>query len=179
MQQAVRAPGAGWRPVAVDGGAGGVVYGAPVAGGRWPAGWGQPGGGAKGVVHFLGGAFVGATPAAAYGGLLKGVREAGYGVICTPYDLTFNHAACARDVRERFRRGVGALEAQGEVPEGLPAFGLGHSNGALLHALSGASGDHGRSADVLISFNKQVSPSRWGSPRRRRARAGRTTTRRP
>ena len=156
--QAVRSP-AGWRPLAVDGGA--VVYGAPLAGGRWPAGAAGAvgaGGAPKGVVHFLGGAFVGATPAAAYGGLLKGVREAGYGVLCTPYDLTFNHAACARDVRERFRRGVGALEAQGEVPEGLPAFGLGHSNGALLHALSGASGDHGRSADVLISFNnKQVS----------------------
>lgn len=43
----------------------------------------------RGIVHFIGGAFVGALPQAAYPLLIRRVADAGYTVVCTPYKVSF------------------------------------------------------------------------------------------
>ncbi|MEO0356479.1 MAG: DUF1350 family protein, partial [Cyanobacteria bacterium P01_A01_bin.3] len=45
----------------------------------------------KAVVHFLGGAFVGAAPHVAYDALLTSLAEAGYLVITTPFFTSPQH----------------------------------------------------------------------------------------
>ena len=120
----------------------------------------------RGIVHFLGGAFVGAAPQLAYPLLLRRLSAAGYTVICVPYKVTFKHLECAAKVKERFEGAVRELEDSGRglmVPEGVPIVGLGHSNGSLMHMLGGAlyspgAVDDRRVANAVMSFNnKQVS----------------------
>jgi hypothetical protein len=51
-------------------------------------------------VHFLGGAFAGASPQLIYPLLLQMLAKAGYTVISTPYAVTFKHLNCARSVHD-------------------------------------------------------------------------------
>ncbi len=60
----------------------------------------------KGIVHFLGGAFAGATPQLLYPGLIRALSKAGYAVISTPYAVTFRHLDCAQRVQQVCRRGT-------------------------------------------------------------------------
>lgn len=54
----------------------------------------------KGIVHFLGGAFAGASPELVYPLLLQIVGEAGYTIVSTPYPVTFKHVQCAAAVHQ-------------------------------------------------------------------------------
>jgi Protein of unknown function (DUF1350) len=45
----------------------------------------------KAVIHFLGGAFVGAAPHLTYSYLLNGLAEVGFVVVATPYPLGFDY----------------------------------------------------------------------------------------
>ncbi|GLC46383.1 hypothetical protein PLESTB_001769300 [Pleodorina starrii] len=127
----------------------------------------------KGVVHFLGGAFAGAAPQVAYGLLLDSIAAAGYTAIATPYAVTFRHDECARGVRRQFLDslqelrtgpragagpGAGAGAARADLaPPGAPVFGVGHSNGSLLHLLIGSFFPGATESNIIMSFNnKQV-----------------------
>ena len=59
-----------------------------------------PRGRPKGTVHFLGGAFAGASPQLIYPLLLQLLARAGYTVISTPYAVTFKHLAAASSVHQ-------------------------------------------------------------------------------
>ena len=59
-----------------------------------------PQGRPKGTVHFLGGAFAGASPQLIYPLLLQLLARAGYTVISTPYAVTFKHLVCAGAVQK-------------------------------------------------------------------------------
>ncbi|KAL4855101.1 hypothetical protein ACK3TF_004323 [Chlorella vulgaris] len=134
----------------------------------------------KGVVHFLGGAFVASVPHLTYSKLLERLADGGYTCIATPYAVTFQHIECARAVTEAFTGAVAQLRSGGgeaaglgpwAVPADVPTHGVGHSNGSLLHLLAGslpadaatggssAVGIGGnlagssRASNVLISFN--------------------------
>ena len=169
----------------------------------------------KATVHFLGGAFVAATPhlvvrrgagravaphalpcserrsrrntsppssrRAQYSLLLEQLADAGYTCVATPYAVTFNHLQCARDTHAAFDRALAQLRGERggwAAPPDVPTHGVGHSNGALLHALIGAvclpsgpsggsGGDDGssngsgpqqgaarsRASNILMSFN--------------------------
>jgi len=85
----------------------------------------------KGVVHFIGGAFAGATPDIFYQTIVQRLRESGFVVISTPYALTFRHADCARSLSYAFRSALVGLD----LPKGTPVYGVGHSGGSLLHLL--------------------------------------------
>jgi Protein of unknown function (DUF1350) len=50
-----------------------------------------PGVEVKAVIHFLGGAFVGAAPHLTYSYLLNGLAEVGFVVVATPYPLGFDY----------------------------------------------------------------------------------------
>ena len=54
----------------------------------------------KATVHFLGGAFAGASPQLIYPLLLQTLAQAGYTVVSTPYAVTFKHLDCARAVHQ-------------------------------------------------------------------------------
>ena len=51
-------------------------------------------------MHFLGGAFAGASPQLIYPLLLQLLARAGYTVISTPYAVTFKHLVCAGAVHK-------------------------------------------------------------------------------
>ena len=121
------------------------------------------------VLHFVGGALVGAAPQQAYGAFLETLGEYGLAVVATPTSqLTgLDHWAAADEVLERWRgaypevrralvdrelaRNRGAAEA-------LPVIGVGHSLGAKLLLLLGSEDElvaelGPRAANVLVAFN--------------------------
>ncbi|KAL4429857.1 hypothetical protein ABPG77_010974 [Micractinium sp. CCAP 211/92] len=130
----------------------------------------------KGLVHFLGGAFVGAAPLPVYSLFLELLAEGGYTCVATPYAVSFQHLECAQAVSSAFDSAVQQLRTQQggwAAPAGLPVHGVGHSNGALLHLLIGSAvlragseasssstttvaqllGREQRASNVLISYN--------------------------
>jgi hypothetical protein len=62
---------------------------------------------------------------------------------------------------QRFEAAVGELRASGQgflVPEDRGVHGVGHSNGALLHLLIGATAAPPNASNVLLSFNNKCAP---------------------
>jgi len=105
----------------------------------------------KGVVHFLGGAFVGAAPHLSYRYLLEDIADQGYIIVSTPYNLIFNYVnMCACIVRD-------SRDAMSRVPADLPVFGVGHSCGSLMHTLLPVlfPQECPRVANVLVSWNNK------------------------
>ena len=105
----------------------------------------------KGVVHFLGGAFVGAAPHLSYRYLLEDIADQGYIIVSTPYNLIFNYVSmCACILRD-------SRDALSRVPAELPLIGVGHSCGSLMHTLLPVlyPDDCRRCANVLISWNNK------------------------
>eukprot|EP00798_Chlamydomonas_sp_ICE-L_P019880 gene19880-26582_t len=125
----------------------------------------SPGDKVKGVVHFLGGAFAGAAPQVLYSLFLDILADAGYTVITTPYAVTFKFIRGPSQFLSSLDE-LKASETLGSALAGRPVFSIGHSNGALLHALLGcdaellaAGGPQCVPAgNIIISYNnKQVS----------------------
>lgn len=108
---------------------------------------------AKGVVHFIGGAFVGAVPHIAYGTFLEALASKGLVVVTTPYATSFDHLRIADDCHMLFDRCVSAL---GPEYYSLPVWGVGHSLGATLQLLVSARyPGYPRRGNVLMSFNNR------------------------
>ncbi len=95
----------------------------------------------------------------AYSLLLDTVARAGYTIVATPYAVTFRHDNCARAVRQQFESAVAELRLSPGgarvAPDGAPVFGLGHSNGSLLHLLIGSFYPQPAASNILISFNNK------------------------
>jgi hypothetical protein len=106
-----------------------------------------------GVIHFLGGAFVGAAPHLTYRYLLESLADAGYVVVATPYRLDFDYLRSCDAILSKFD--AVAVELAAEYGP-LPVIGLGHSCGALLQVLvTSLFPDAPRAANVLVSFNNR------------------------
>jgi len=118
---------------------------------------------AKGVVHFIGGAFVGAAPQWTYRRFLMSLAERGLWVIATPLSTSFDHQRLAEDAASTFERAYSSLTSADMVEAKLPVYTIGHSMGALLAAQLGcgaaeavAPGYVGRlQGQVLIGYNTQ------------------------
>eukprot|EP00181_Compsopogon_caeruleus_P004718 CAMPEP_0184689674 /NCGR_PEP_ID=MMETSP0312-20130426/30789_1 /TAXON_ID=31354 /ORGANISM="Compsopogon coeruleus, Strain SAG 36.94" /LENGTH=449 /DNA_ID=CAMNT_0027147053 /DNA_START=647 /DNA_END=1996 /DNA_ORIENTATION=- len=107
---------------------------------------------AKGVIHFIGGAFVGAAPHLAYRYLLEKFAEKGYVVVTTPYRLKFDYVELVGRILDQFDQAAVSL-ALDYGP--IPIVGVGHSLGALLHALSCSLFKTEQAATVLMSYNNK------------------------
>ncbi len=108
----------------------------------------------KAIVHFLGGAFVASAPHVTYGCLLEALARQGYAVIATPFVNTFDHAAIAGEVLNRFEQGLSRLQQSGTLRKtSLPIYGIGHSMGSKLHLLIGSLFVLNRAGNITISFN--------------------------
>lgn len=106
------------------------------------------------VVHFLGGAFMGAAPHVTYRWLLEAIADRGYIIVTTPFINTFDHYQIARSVLERFNHTLAELERLGELRRRyLPIYGLGHSMGCKLHLLIGSLPKINRAGNILIAYN--------------------------
>ena len=104
-----------------------------------------------GLIHFLGGAFVGAAPQFSYGKLLETLANQGYVVIATPFINTLDHKAIAVAVLQQFENTLERLSLRHDLH--LPIYGLGHSMGCKLHLLIGSLFDVERAGNILMSFN--------------------------
>lgn len=106
-----------------------------------------------GVIHFLGGAFVGAAPHITYRYLLEALADAGFVVVATPYRLDFDYVRVCDMILSKFD--AVAVELAAEYGP-VPVYGIGHSCGALLQTLiTSLFPDAPRAANILISFNNR------------------------
>jgi len=113
-----------------------------------------PEGPPRGVVHFCGGAFVGACPQLTYRLFLETlVERTGVVVVATPYSLSFDHLRVADAVQFAFDRTCRALGPR--LPAELPVWGLGHSMGALAQTLLASRYAVTRAGLILLSFNNK------------------------
>jgi Protein of unknown function (DUF1350) len=104
------------------------------------------------VIHFLGGAFVGAAPQFSYGKLLEAIAAQGYVIIATPFINTLDHKAIAVAVLQQFENTLAKLCLRQDL-RFLPIYGLGHSMGCKIHLLIGSLFDVERAGNILMSFN--------------------------
>jgi hypothetical protein len=104
------------------------------------------------LVHFVGGAFVGAAPHVLYRKLLEELALQGAVVVATPYSTSFDHL---RTVDEIFFEYSRALKALGPEAQMLPSYGLGHSLGSLLQVLMCSRYVVPRQGNILMSFNNK------------------------
>ncbi len=113
----------------------------------------------KGVIHFLGGAFVATAPQVTYSWLLESLAQEGYAIIATPFLNDLNHNAIAQQALNRFET---AYQRLGLFRRYLPIYGLGHSMGCKLHLLINSLYEVQRSGNLLISYNNY--PARKSVP---------------
>jgi len=104
------------------------------------------------VIHFVGGAFVGAAPQLAYRPLLEALAARGALIITTPFATSFDHLRTADEVYFKLSR---CLKALGPSTLMLPAYGLGHSLGSLMQVLICSRYIVPRAGNVLMSFNNK------------------------
>lgn len=108
----------------------------------------------KAVLHFLGGAFVGASPHVAYASLLSRLAKRGFLIVATPFDLSLDYLATTAAIAEKWE----AVETGLALDYGpLPIVGVGHSAGCIFHALTCCLFDDAsqKAGLVLISFNNK------------------------
>lgn len=107
----------------------------------------------RALIHFLGGAIVGAAPDVSYRYILEQLADRGFLIVATPYMLSFDHVATCDDIIGRFERIAPSLARQfGPVP----VVGVGHSCGALLQLLiTTLFPDTPRAANALLSYNNK------------------------
>ena len=105
----------------------------------WTVGPAEP----KGVVQFLGGSGLGASPQLSYKRLLEAISRRGWLVQCWSYLPSFDHQLLAVQAWQSFRA---------QRHSGLPVLRLGHSMGCKLHLLAPDQG-RGCRGEALLSFN--------------------------
>lgn len=106
-----------------------------------------------GVIHFLGGAFVGAAPHITYRYLLEALNSAGYIIVATPYRLDMDYLRSCDVILAKFDAIAVDLAAKYGP---IPVIGLGHSCGALLQTLITCLFPNApRAINILISFNNK------------------------
>ncbi|MFZ9850140.1 MAG: DUF1350 family protein [Vulcanococcus sp.] len=109
----------------------------------------QPDGAARGLIEFIGGSYLAATPQLSYRRLLEALAAQGWRVHAWSYVPGFDHQSQANAAWRRFRRERQAL------PEPFASdrpLRLGHSLGCKLHLLA-PDGGRGSGGLVALSFN--------------------------
>ena len=136
----------------------------------------------KRVIHFIGGAFVGASPQLSYRLFLEKLSDRGGCVIvATPYALNFDQLRCAEEAQFKFDSCMRTLTDKTKSTTinnnndnntdkasllRVPSFGVGHSLGSLLHlfigsrysfesSLQSSSLAQHRQGNILLSFNNK------------------------
>lgn len=107
----------------------------------------------RALIHFLGGAFLGAAPQLSYRYLLERLSSRGYLIVATPYQLSFDHLKTCDEIIDKFELVAPDLAKEYGA---IPVVGIGHSCGSLLHMLiTSLFPDTPRAANALISYNNR------------------------
>ncbi|KAK6158581.1 hypothetical protein DH2020_005895 [Rehmannia glutinosa] len=118
----------------------------------------------KGLIKFLGGAFIGAVPEVTYSYFLELLANEGYLIISVPYNVTFDHEKVTREIYKRFHTCLDSILTTGLPENGisaaeiadLPYYSVGHSNGALVQVLTGSYFcEKIPKANAIISYNNR------------------------
>lgn len=108
----------------------------------------------KGIVHFLGGAFVAAAPQVTYRLLLEYLAEQGYVIVATPFMSSFDHGEIAKAALNSFEQAIARLRHTRQLsPRYLPVYGLGHSMGCKLHLLIASLFEVERAGNIFLAYN--------------------------
>lgn len=101
-----------------------------------------------GVVEFIGGSYLAATPQISYRRLLEALAARGWTVRAWSYVPGFDHQSQANEAWRAFRQ----AREQASMASAAPVLRLGHSLGCKLHLLAP---DNGRACSglVALSFN--------------------------
>ena len=104
----------------------------------------------KGLIEFIGGSYLAATPQVSYRRILEDLCDAGLAIHAWAYVPGFDHQSQAKEAWMAFRQSRRQLEDRcGLLPAPLR---LGHSLGCKLHLLAPDGGRGGRGL-VALSFN--------------------------
>ncbi len=99
--------------------------------------------GPRGLIEFIGGSYLAATPQLSYRRLLDTLAGRGWRIHAWSYVPGFDHQAQANDAWRLFR------QARSSDEPGQPLLRLGHSLGCKLHLLAP---DGGRSCNALVAL---------------------------
>ncbi len=102
----------------------------------------------RGVVEFIGGSYLAATPQLSYRRLLEALAARGARVLAWSYVPGFDHQSQANEAWRAFRRARADFGEDGPAPR----LRLGHSLGCKLHLLA-PDGGRGCEGLVALSFN--------------------------
>ncbi len=105
----------------------------------------------SGVIEFIGGSYLAATPQISYRRLLESLGRLGLTLRAWSYVPGFDHQAQATEAWRAFRSARAGQGAPAGDPV-LPVLRLGHSLGCKLHLLA-PDGGRGSNALVAMSFN--------------------------
>ncbi len=100
----------------------------------------------RGLIEFIGGSYLAATPQLSYRRLLETLAFRGWGIHAWSYVPGFDHQAQANNAWRLFR------QARAAGPSDGPLLRLGHSLGCKLHLLA-PDGGRGCQALVALAFN--------------------------
>ncbi|ERN39787.1 protein of unknown function (DUF1350) [Rubidibacter lacunae KORDI 51-2] len=116
-----------------------------------------------GIIHFLGGAFVGSAPQLVYRWLLEQLAKDGYAIVATPFANGFEHKQIARQALSRFETTLQRLQSTPALSgQYLPVYGLGHSMGCKIQVLIGSLYGADRAGNILMAYNNY--PARRAIP---------------
>lgn len=108
----------------------------------------------KGIVHFLGGAFIAAAPNETYKFLLEELAKAGYLVIATSFISTLDHQAVAEEIHGKFELAMEELLETGTLRRpNLPVYGIGHSLGCKMQLMLASMFSLGREGNIFLAYN--------------------------
>ena len=111
----------------------------------------DPGGSPRGLIEFIGGSYLAATPQLSYRRLLDTLAGRGWCIHAWSYVPGFDHQAQANEAWRRFRRARAEASTLPEAGAHRP-LRLGHSLGCKLHLLA-PDGGRGGAALAALSFN--------------------------
>lgn len=107
----------------------------------------------RALIHFLGGALVGAAPDVTYRYLLEKLSQNGYLIVATPYNLSFDYLKACDGILQKFETIAPSLARQYGP---IPVIGVGHSCGALLQVIiTCLFTDTPRAGNILMSYNNK------------------------
>lgn len=81
--------------------------------------WPPEGRAPEAVVHFLGGAFVGAAPQLAYRPLLEALASRNVLIVTTPFSTSFDNLRTADEIQYKFDRCMSTLQVGGRCGGGF------------------------------------------------------------
>jgi len=113
----------------------------------------------RGLIEFIGGSYLAATPQVSYRRLLEALADRGWQIHAWSYVPGFDHQLQANDAwrlfrqeRQRWQESLAAQDGAMASPPGAAVLRLGHSLGCKLHLLAPDAG-RGAGGLVALAFN--------------------------